>query len=99
MSARQLAMDASEVDSATEAALRTVSSKISAVIADIAVREFPQRWTNFVTDLMNGIWGENSTGMGVKICLECLKLITEDCTDSDFNSKVSAIYAIMFTHL
>lgn len=95
MSARQLAMDASKMDSASESALRTVSSKIAAVIADIAVREFPQRWTNFVTDLMNGIWGENSTGMGVKICLECLKLITEDCTDSDFNSKVSASYALI----
>ena len=27
--------------------------------------------------------------MGVKICLEVLRLVAADCTDSDFNSKVS----------
>jgi hypothetical protein len=27
--------------------------------------------------------------MGHKICLEILKLVAEDCTDSDFNAKVS----------
>ena len=90
MSARQLAMtDTSSLDSGGEAAIRTVSMKVAALVSDLAVREFPQRWNNFVSDLFTGIWGENSTGIGVKICLECLKLITEDCTDSDFNSKVS----------
>lgn len=89
MSARQLAMtDTSSMSSGSEAALRTVSMKIASLLADIAVREFPQRWTNFVTDLFTGIWGDGNSTVGVKICLECLKLITEDCTDSDFNSKV-----------
>jgi hypothetical protein len=89
MSARQLAMaETLAIDPARDASLRSVSMKLASLLADLAVREFPQRWNNFVTDLFSGIWGENSTGVGVKICLECLKLITEDCTDSDFNSKV-----------
>jgi hypothetical protein len=91
MSARQLAMtDTSAMDSSGEATLRTVSMKIASLLADIAVREFPQRWNGFVTDLFTGIWGEGNSTVGVKICLECLKLMTEDCTDSDFNSKVSS---------
>lgn len=74
---------------ASEADSRILSMKIAALLADLAVREFPQRWGTFVEDLFGegGIWVGG--GVGVKICLECLKLITEDCTDSDFNSKAS----------
>ena len=100
---------------------RFLAVKIAALIADIAIRDFPQRWTTFVTDLFvppgqGGIWyipppdtnedadanntNANSTSctvfqkgygplIGIKICLECLKVITEDCTDGDFNSKIS----------
>jgi len=32
-----------------------------------------------------------STMIGAKIVLECLKLMTEDCTDSDFNSRISTV--------
>ena len=38
-----------------------------------------------------GLWyssDDQSETVGVKICLECLKLVAEDCTDSDFNTKV-----------
>ena len=60
------------------------------------VRDFPQRWTTFFQDVfvpiqMGGLWydgNDNMHTMGVLICLECLKLVTEDCTDSDFNAKV-----------
>jgi hypothetical protein len=31
----------------------------------------------------------DAEGIGAKICLECLSFIVEDCTDSDFNSKIS----------
>ena len=75
--------------STSEPDSRILSMKIAALLADLAVREFPQRWGTFVQDLFGdgGIW--LAGGVGVKICLECLKLITEDCTDSDFNSKAS----------
>eukprot|EP00804_Cyclotella_cryptica_P002600 CCRYP_010429-RC/>CCRYP_010429-RC protein AED:0.08 eAED:0.08 QI:0/0.9/0.90/1/0.7/0.54/11/1348/1458 len=81
-----------------EAQSRILSMKIAALVADLAVREFPQRWGTFVQDLVGegGIWSSGGgAGVGVKICLECLKLITEDCTDSDFNSKASVELCMM----
>jgi len=90
---------------------RILAVKIASLLADLALREFPQRWTTFVTDLFSlwnvsfnkattgsgGEGGSNNT-IGVKICLECLKLITEDCTDSDYNARVSLclLYAVLF---
>lgn len=86
---------------------RLIGMKVASVLADIAIRDFPQRWTSFMVELFmpleqGGIWGstnannnndnENDTenvNIGYKICLECLKIMTEDCTDSDFNSRVS----------
>jgi Exportin-5 family len=35
-----------------------------------------------------GIWFD-SPPYGTQICLECFKLVAEDCTDSDFNVKIS----------
>ncbi len=88
---------------------RFLAVKIAALITDIATRDFPQRWTTFVSDLFStpdngGLWyvpppnanaAASNRGrgygpmIGVKMCLECLKIITEDCTDGDFNSKIS----------
>jgi hypothetical protein len=76
---------------------RILGKKLAVLLAGLAVRDFPQRWTNFIQDLFSpgsqgGLWtadvGTMHQHMGVKIGLECLKLITEDCTDSDFNAKV-----------
>lgn len=97
--ARQLAVPSSDVATPDDASKRILATKIAALLADLALREFPQRWGTFVSDVFSpvsagGIWCEPGAGVGasmtgVKICLECLKLITEDCTDSDFNSKIS----------
>ena len=103
-----------------ESETRFLAVKVAALIADIVTRDFPQRWTTFVSDLFvppeqGGIWyipppndtnDESNNGnstttastsmqkgygplIGIKICLESLKVITEDCTDGDFNSKIS----------
>ena len=79
---------------------RILAVKIASLLADLALREFPQRWTTFVTDLFS-LWntntdGQNNNTIGVKICLECLKLITEDCTDSDYNARVSVVFFMLF---
>ena len=110
--ARQLLAKSTNIggpDASTNAAIenenRFLAVKIAALIADIATREFPQRWTNFIMELFSppdkgGLWyipeptsSPTSKGygqmIGVKMCLECLKIITEDCTDGDFNTKVS----------
>jgi exportin-5 len=78
---------------------RFLANKIATLLADVAVRDFPQRWTTFSTDVFSpvgqgGLWtsGENETGaggIGTKICLECLRILVEDCTDGDFNSRIS----------
>ena len=88
---------------------RILAVKIASLLADLALREFPQRWTTFVTDLFSlwnvscststgnsGEGGNNNNTIGVKICLECLKLITEDCTDSDYNARVSVVFFMLF---
>jgi hypothetical protein len=76
---------------------RILGNKIALVLASLMVRDFPQRWTTFFPDTFSpmqngGLWsherGDGLHIMGVKICLECLRLVTEDTTDSDFNAKV-----------
>ena len=106
LAARQLAMsplDGSAITKAgDESGKRILAVKLAALLADLALREFPQRWETFVTELFSpvsggGIWCEaaadaGASTVGVKIGLECLKLITEDCTDSDFNAKVCEVF-------
>ena len=74
-----------------------LSNKLASLLAALVVRDFPQRWTTMVEDIFGNLWTEQqqlqqqtpSPNMGHKICLEILKLVAEDCTDSDFNAKVS----------
>lgn len=77
---------------------RILGNKLASLLAGLMVRDFPQRWKTFFQDVfspiqLGGLWyvepGDKVHVMGVKICLECLRLISEDCTDSDFNLKVS----------
>lgn len=82
--------------------LRTkiLAKKVAAVLEGLVVRDFPQRWTSFTSDVFTsvqkqgGLWydepGQEAVyHLGVRICLECLKLVAEDCTDADFNAKIS----------
>jgi hypothetical protein len=66
---------------------RILANKLSSLLASLMVRDFPQRWTTCIDDLFCNLWSP-APQMGVKICLEILKLVAEDCTDSDFNVKV-----------
>jgi hypothetical protein len=96
--ARQLTMISDTTCIKMNDSARILAVKIAALLADLALREFPQRWQTFVPDLFSpvstgGMWCEadahaGSNIIGVKICLECFKLITEDCTDSDYNARV-----------
>jgi hypothetical protein len=73
---------------------RILAKKLAVILEGLVIRDFPQRWTTFTTDVFaplsnGGLWyNEPGTAAiqqltGVKICLECLKLVAEDCTDSD----------------
>jgi hypothetical protein len=74
---------------------RIIGSKVSSVLASMAVRDFPQRWSTFAFDVLaptanGGLWNtKDAEGIGAKMCLDCLSFMVEDCTDSDFNSKIS----------
>lgn len=74
---------------------RIIASKISNVLANFVIRDFPQRWMMFASEVLastqnGGLWNNvDGEGIGTKMCLECLSIIIENCTDSDFNSKVS----------
>jgi hypothetical protein len=70
---------------------RIFSNKLASLLAAIMVRDFPQRWTTCIEDLFGNLWGDNNNTLGVKMCLQVLKLVSEDCTDSDFNAKVSFV--------
>eukprot|EP00977_Amphora_coffeiformis_P028336 scaffold34931_cov175-Amphora_coffeaeformis.AAC.1 len=79
---------------------RIFGKKLAVILAGLVLRDFPQRWTTFATDVFKtlnegGLWynqpGEESIRYldGVHICLEAFKLIAEDCTDADYNARIS----------
>jgi Exportin 1-like protein len=100
---RQAALTAAQIEaqkSRTDSSI--LSNKLASLLAALVVRDFPQRWTTMVDDVFGRLWTTPTTNatmeqqqqqqrppMGNKICLEILKLVAEDCTDSDFNTKVS----------
>jgi hypothetical protein len=85
---RHAVLQASQIESIREITdSRILANKLASLLAAILVREFPQRWTTCMEDLFR-LWSPSPPKMGNKICLEVLKLVAEDCTDSDFNSKV-----------
>lgn len=79
---------------------RIFGKKLAVILAGLILRDFPQRWTTFATDVFKplnegGLWfnqpGEEAIPFldGVHICLEAFKLIAEDCTDADYNARIS----------
>ncbi|KAG7369890.1 Exportin 1-like protein [Nitzschia inconspicua] len=70
-----------------------LANKLASLLADLVVRDFPQRWTTCISDLFSHLWMHPNDGggvqMGNRMCLQILQLVAEDCTDSDFNSKIS----------
>ena len=94
--AKQLIAEPPSTAADVKGSRRIIGSKISSLLANMAVRDFPQRWRNFAAEVLEttqngGLWNLDGEAIGTKICLECLANIVEDCTDSDFNSKVSHV--------
>jgi hypothetical protein len=68
-----------------------LANKLSSLLAELIIRDFPQRWNTCISDLFTQLWSTSSTEIpqiGNRMCLQILQLVAEDCTDSDFNSKV-----------
>lgn len=71
---------------------RILSRKIAALLEDLMIRDFPQRWPTLMNEMLvppsaGGLWCPPETG--VRMVLEIFRLVAEDCTDADFNSKIS----------
>ncbi len=82
-----------------------LANKLASLIAGLVVRDFPQRWPTCVEDLFTQLWSATtpttteqqlSPRVGNKMCLQVLQLVAEDCTDSDFNSKVRMLFYLFF---
>lgn len=95
---RQSILQACQIQAAQglTAESRILGKKLAAVLEGLILRDFPQRWTTMAADLFapgdrGGLWHSAGQvpGVGVSICLETLKLVAEDCTDSVFNAKIS----------
>jgi hypothetical protein len=70
-----------------------LANKLSSLLAGLMIRDFPQRWTACIDNLFSQLWSSPSptdggAKMGNKMVLQILQQVAEDCTDSDFNSKV-----------
>ena len=79
--------DGSNTSSTTTTSL-PLANKLASLLAALMVRDFPQRWTTCIQDLFQQLWSETAPLVGNRMCLQVLQLVAEDCTDSDFNSKV-----------
>eukprot|EP00536_Pseudo-nitzschia_multiseries_P001400 jgi/Psemu1/250511/estExt_Genewise1Plus.C_180109 len=66
-----------------------LANKLASLLSALVVRDFPQRWTTCIGDLFGQLWSETTPKVGNRMCLQVLQLVAEDCTDSDFNSKIS----------
>lgn len=85
---RQAALTAARLEGTklrTESSI--LSNKLASLLAALMVRDFPQRWTTCIDDLF-AMWSAEQPQLSNKMCLETLKIVAEDCTDSDFNTKV-----------
>ena len=81
--------DGSSNSSSTTSMALPLANKLASLLAALMVRDFPQRWTTCIQDLFQQLWSETAPLVGNRMCLQVLQLVAEDCTDSDFNAKVS----------
>ena len=80
--------DGSTGSSSTSTAL-PLANKLASLLSALMVRDFPQRWTTCIQDLFQQLWSESAPLVGNRMCLQVMQLVAEDCTDSDFNAKIS----------
>eukprot|EP00533_Pseudo-nitzschia_delicatissima_P009220 CAMPEP_0116104504 /NCGR_PEP_ID=MMETSP0327-20121206/14491_1 /TAXON_ID=44447 /ORGANISM="Pseudo-nitzschia delicatissima, Strain B596" /LENGTH=1505 /DNA_ID=CAMNT_0003596761 /DNA_START=256 /DNA_END=4773 /DNA_ORIENTATION=- len=80
--------DGSTKSSTTSTSL-PLANKLASLLSALVVRDFPQRWTTCIQDLFQQLWSETAPLVGNRMCLQVLQLVAEDCTDSDFNAKIS----------
>ena len=68
---------------------RHVKEAVARLVADVAERSFPQVWPQFLEGLL-AAWQGSADGTSAELCMMVLRNLAEDCTDSNFNSRLSA---------
>ncbi len=63
-------------------------NKLAALLADLVERQYPQYWPSFISDVKL-IWMQGPA-FKQEIILKTMQFVLEDCTDSDFNTQLSA---------
>jgi hypothetical protein len=66
---------------------RAVRSKLSKILAEIAKRQYPQEWPEFL-EIIIQIW--SASDGKAEIAIMTLEFLIEDCLDSDFNHCLPA---------
>mmetsp|Transcript_20758 Transcript_20758/g.26993 ORF Transcript_20758/g.26993 Transcript_20758/m.26993 type:complete len:1442 (+) Transcript_20758:118-4443(+) len=65
-----------------------IKEAIASLVSDIAERSFPQLWPNFIDGVLQA-WNNSNDGTSAEICMFVLRNIAEDCTDANFNSRLT----------
>lgn len=63
-----------------------LKEKKVALVAAIAKRQFPQRWPEFLPEIL-AIW-QNGSAKQVELVLMILRSLAEDCVSSNFNTSI-----------
>jgi hypothetical protein len=61
---------------------------IASFVSDLAERSFPQLWPGFMEGVLTS-WQNSTDGTAAEICMFVLRNIAEDCTDANFNSRLT----------
>jgi len=65
-----------------------VKEAVCRLVADLAERSFPQQWPGFMEGLLTA-WQNSADGTAAELAMMVLRNVAEDCTDAQFNSRLS----------
>ena len=68
---------------------RHMKEAVARLVANVAEHSYPQVWPQFLEGLM-AAWQGSVDGTSAELCMMVIRNLAEDCTDSNFNSKLSA---------
>ena len=83
---RQLLLSSMAAENAG-GARNALDGKLAAVLASVAERDFPAQWPGLVDDLSR--LSDAAAGRGAALALATLGTMADDCSDSDFNARLS----------
>lgn len=68
---------------------RSLRTKLSVALANIAERHYPQLWPSFMEDMV-GVW-QSSPLERQEVVILCLEAVIVDCIDSDYSSALPSL--------